>query len=293
MEDFISVIRRHQQQLEPLPTNTPAELRPIPEIRAVLFDVYGTMLISGSGEVGTVAAPPGAAIEAALTEMGVVPKCDGNCLADLLVTTIQAFHALAKKQGIEYPEVNIVQVWRDVLEAAVSRQWLGREAADLDCERMAIEYEMRANPVGVMPGLVESLAELARSGVKLGVISNAQFFTLPIFPALTKKTVVELGFDPKLLFLSYEHGRAKPGLELFRLAGDLLESRGIGPGEVIYIGNDMLNDVMPAWRVGFRTALFAGDARSLRLREGDPRVSGVRPDMIVTNLQQFVNCLVN
>ena len=67
---------------------------------------------------------------------------------------------------------------------------------------------------------------------------------------------------------------------------DDFEARGIAPDETVYVGNDMLNDIGPAHKVGFRTALFAGDARSLRRRENDPVCAGVKPDFIVSHLQQ-------
>jgi len=53
------------------------------------------------------------------------------------------------------------------------------------------------------------------------------------------------------------------------------------------VGNDRLNDIAAAARLGMRTALFAGDARSLRWRRGDPRCAGVVPDLIVTHWRQL------
>ena len=50
--------------------------------------------------------------------------------------------------------------------------------------------------------------------------------------------------------------------------------RGFPAERVLFVGNDMLNDVAAAAAVGLRTALFAGDQRSLRLREKDPRPGG-------------------
>ncbi|MGA0334565.1 MAG: HAD family hydrolase [Kiritimatiellia bacterium] len=83
---------------------------------------------------------------------------------------------------------------------------------------------------------------------------------------------------------------AKPSLRLYQ---NLLEKlKEIKPEECLFVGNDMLNDVMPAQRVGMRTALFAGDRRSLRLRSGDSRVQGVEPDLVLTHLNQLMECLV-
>ena len=47
-------------------------------------------------------------------------------------------------------------------------------------------------------------------------------------------------------------------------------------------------DIWPAAQVGYKTALFAGDGRSLRLREDDPnRAQYGQPDAIVTHLEQI------
>ena len=66
-----------------------------------------------------------------------------------------------------------------------------------------------------------------------------------------------------------------------------MKRRGIAPAQVLLVGNDMLNDVLPAWKTGMRTALFAGDERSLRLREGDPRLDVFGPDLVLTDLGQL------
>lgn len=57
--------------------------------------------------------------------------------------------------------------------------------------------------------------------------------------------------------------------------------------EALYVGNDMLNDILPANREGFQTCLFAGDRRSLRLREQDPRCAGVAPTEVVGSLREL------
>jgi putative hydrolase of the HAD superfamily len=123
------------------------------------------------------------------------------------------------------------------------------------------------------------------------VVSNAQFYTPEAFPALVRQTLAELGFAHDLQFYSYQHGRAKPGEALYRLAAASLQRRGILTERALYVGNDMRNDIAPAARLGFRTALFAGDARSLRRREGDPLCAGVVPDLVVTDLIDLLHCV--
>ena len=45
------IIRAHCRPRDPLPTDATPVLRPLAGLRAVLFDVYGTLLISASGEL--------------------------------------------------------------------------------------------------------------------------------------------------------------------------------------------------------------------------------------------------
>ena len=59
--------------------------------------------------------------------------------------------------------------------------------------------------------------------------------------------------------------------------------------QVAYIGNDRRNDMAPAQDVGFQTILFAGDARSLRMRDDDPTCNHVQPDLRITHLDQLTS----
>ena len=158
--------------------------------------------------------------------------------------------------------------------------------------RLAVEYEGRANPVWPMPGLKECLAGLVEKGLVLGIVSNAQFYSRELFGALLGQQAEAWGFDPDLQYYSYQHGHAKPGLRLHRMAAEGLGRRRIEPREALYVGNDMLNDILPALRLGFRTALFAGDARSLQLRVGDSRLDGITPDLVLTRLSQLNWCMI-
>ena len=61
--------------------------------------------------------------------------------------------------------------------------------------------------------------------------------------------------------------------------------------QTAFIGNDMRNDIAPARQSGFQTILFAGDARSLRMRSDDTICREIEPDLQVTHLTQLVSQL--
>lgn len=294
-QTLISAIKALTHPMRPAPpTPAPAACCPsLPGIRAVLFDVYGTLLQSGSGEIGL--ADAGAAdraefFRAALEAAGIRPAgADAGAIgAAALPAAIRRAHGAARAAGAAYPEVDIEDIWRTVL-AELHRA--GLVPADVDgrqVRRAAVEYECRVNPVWPMPGFPACLAPWRKNGILLGIVSNAQFFTPLLFPALTGHGLPALGFEPEICVWSYRAGLAKPAPELFQAAlHTLREKYGIRPASVLAVGNDMLNDIAAAAACGCRTALFAGDARSLRLRAGDPRCAGIKPDWIINDLRQL------
>jgi len=291
---YAHILRKHSRPLEPIPADREPVLVELEGIRAVLFDLYGTLFISGSGEVGTSGeARCDMALAQAMAAVGIRPLEPLDQGVEYLFETIKTAHAELRKSGIDYPEVDLIEVWREVLGELSYRGVVELEVhQNVDLARMAVEYEARANPCWPMPGLTDCLSALRQKRIVLGIISNAQFFTPELFPALLGQEAEAWGFEPDLQLYSYRYWRAKPGLDLFQKAAEVLSRRRIEPGRVLYVGNDMLNDVLPAGKVGFRTALFAGDARSLRLRDDDPRLEKLSPQLILTALRQLEGCII-
>ena len=51
--EWLSPVLRLRTAMPQQPTAVDAELKLLPEVKAVIFDVYGTLVISGSGDVGS------------------------------------------------------------------------------------------------------------------------------------------------------------------------------------------------------------------------------------------------
>jgi len=91
---------------------------------------------------------------------------------------------------------------------------------------------------------------------------------------------------------SYAILEGKPSQKLYSIAADRLKQKlGLEVWECLYVGNDMRNDIWPAQAIGFKTALFAGDRLSLRLREDHPYCKDTRPDVIVTSLPELLSVI--
>lgn len=302
----IGLFIRHCSPLEPIPPALPHDLRPLvdrrlPRVpRALLFDVYGTLVVSGSGEVGTAspdASADGDAGDQAPTDAdaaspfvrafeiaggAALPPAAGETMRRAYHEAIAESHRRSKAAGVEYPEVDITRVWRSVLDELARA---GLEPGPVDVELLAIAYETVSNPAWPMPGARALLERLRESEVSLGIVSNAQFYTRRMIHALFGANPAELGFDPALTAYSYAAGHAKPDPALFDAPLAELERRGIDSRHTVYVGNDMRNDVDAARARGCMTILFAGDRRSLRLRRETPGLTELRPDAVATSLE--------
>jgi putative hydrolase of the HAD superfamily len=267
--------------LKPVPIGIDQRGEPIGKVACIVFDIYGTLLISGSGDIGIVKkADKNLDRLEELFQRYRIPHSP-NQLLDAFFSAIKTEHSNLKRKGIDYPEVNVIRIWETVLDC--------RRPENL--HNFALEFELIINPVYPMPHLSELLAACRRTDTQMGIVSNAQFYTPILIEYFLNSELVDLGFDPDLTVFSYQLGRAKPSSVLFEKVGTSLDKKHMPRSSSLYIGNDMLNDIKPAKRSGFQTALFAGDARSLRLRTDDIRCQGLSADMVVTDLLQLVDFL--
>jgi putative hydrolase of the HAD superfamily len=277
------------KELEPLPAELPSEWEPLavtclpPAIKAVLFDIYGTLFISTAGEISAGAEP--AAVAPSSNASVPANAADGTAAPELLEMRdyfrrmVNQCHEKTKARGIAWPEVTADKIWAQY-KGKLPPLW----GKPKNSREIAVRYELAVNPVFPMPHALDAINELADRNKILGIISNAQFYTPLLFHAFFNNSPKELGFDSSLLIYSYKEKEAKPSLRLFEKAKTRLANQKIAPEETLYVGNDMRNDIEPAARAGFKTALFAGDRRSLRVRD-----KKTTPDYIIKDLQALIH----
>jgi putative hydrolase of the HAD superfamily len=279
---FEALIQRYSKPLATVPTTCARKGKPGFRARAVLFDVYGTLFISKAGDIGVAKREAEKCLEEiSLLFQNYGVKEDAPSVLDKFFDEIQGEKDSLREGGVEYPEVVIEDIWKKVLKID------DREKM----RRLAIEYELIVNPVYPMPNLKEMLSACRKRHILMGIISNAQFYTPHLFSALLDGTLEDLGFKNELLFFSYRLGYGKPSVDVFERAAGELEGQGVPREQALYVGNDMRKDICPAKEAGFQTALFAGDARSLKLGENDARCGDIVPDIVITDLLQILDNL--
>src|SRR5699024_4883365 len=126
-----------------------------------------------------------------------------------------------------------------------------------------------------------------------GAPSSSEICTLSLhdaLPILVGTNIAGAGFTEKLLKWSYRHGVKKPSLDIYRLFIDELPAYNLKAEEVLYVGNDLFKDVIPAKKLGMKTALFVGDRRSIRHKKSD-LIRKQMPDIIIDELSQIEECV--
>jgi len=290
------------EKLEPVTTGLKPLLSKAANIKAVIFDIYGTLLISASGDInaaGTSTHNFKTALEASKIKIksanGLNNEEKLKSIFDKSLELINEQHKKSKDDGVLYPEIDILKIWTKVIGEAESKNWLQIQS-DSNIKCMTVIIEILSNRVYPMPGMKKVLEKLTQMDIPLGVVSNAQFYTTIILNYFLNGNIEEkeelIWFDPDLTVYSYKFLKAKPDHTLFiPIVNNLNKIYNIKPENTLFIGNDMLNDIYPAQRVGMKTALFAGDRRSLRLRENNDLIKGIKPDFILTELNQIFKLL--
>lgn len=276
--------------------------------RAILWDVYGTLLRARAGDLealvargeelratfGRVVAHFG--IEDALCRLAPDRRPDAS-LGAMYLHRIREVQERKRSQGIAHPEVRIEEIWLWVLEQLAAnglRSETMRIAPTAFAREVALYFERAANPKRLYPGAWETLRQLKQSGARQGIVSNAQFYTrIELGELLRIESDGCLGslhsvFDETLVFLSCDFGYSKPDPGLFLHARHVLSAEGIAANECLYVGNDIRNDVWGAQQAGFTAALFAGDPDSVRWRKDDPACASVKPDAVIQKYEDLL-----
>ena len=213
-------------------------------VRAVIFDVYHTLLEIGHGPLN--GAEHWEDMWPLMTDGGPVVAMrdfEKRCRE-----VVARDHAALLAEGVKWPEVE----WRSVVRRAVPE--LG-PLGEVELDALIWFHTRQQRRVSVMPGAQDFLGDLRRRGILTGIASNAQDYTL------IEMATVDLGaddFESDLCFWSYQQGFSKPDPAVFAWLGGRLAARGILPEEVMMIGDRMDNDIEPARAAGWQTWHFQG-----------------------------------
>ena len=212
-------------------------------IRAVVFDVYGTLL-----EVGFPPSDGDAGYQRLFEEtLGTPPPVDRTEFSARTSQIVARLHAEARAHGIRWPEI----LWPAVVLEAVPS--LARMSA-IQFDEFLFRQMQTGRTLRLAEGAAVCLRYLKDNGVLLGIASNSQAYTLRELTGMLEGAGLNLdSFDRDVCFWSFENGFSKPDPHVFRILTARLEARGIGPAETLMVGDRLDNDLEPAREFGWQT----------------------------------------
>ncbi len=293
---YIQPYLKELKPLNPLATGIEAQLGE-GDFKAIIFDIYGTLLISASGDVDK-AEYSTAMIRNALIAASFKILNDSDEAFDTIYQIfnkcVEEHQNKGKEEGKPSPEIDILKVSEDTLRTAESMGLISFTKYS-DVILFNFVFELQSNKVWPMPGMQDVIKLLGDSKLSLGIVSNAQFYTPVIMNYILYDSIKDSEeikpFDNELIVYSFKELRGKPDVELFEPLLKGLKQKGIKPEEALFVGNDMLKDVYTASKAGLKTVLFAGDERSYRPRRDDERCKDIKADYVITELVQLLEII--
>ena len=140
-----------------------------------------------------------------------------------------------------------------------------------------LDHSAYSNSLTVEPEVLDTLERLRREGYRMGLVSN-----LTLRPDLARADLERLGLARYLSasVFSSEIGIRKPDPRIFREA---LGRVGAPPGEAVFVGDRLYDDISGAQAVGMR----AVQTRQFR-QEEDPRI---HPDAVIDHIRELPDAL--
>jgi len=250
-------------------------------VRAVIFDVYGTLVnywrpgFESRERREALLAEAFSEIVERFGMKEILSKMNpAGTPADTLKDFYHGLVALnqekASSGGAEFPEVRVEEVW-SVIVMMLKRNGYDVAAnapaggvADF-ARYLAYTYNFVGMGRALYSGAADALKKLKADNIVLGILADGQFYTPLDMTLLFREQsggkiddYNEL-FDHDLTFFSYQYGFTKPSEVLYRRLFDALYEYHILPSQTLFVGNDLSTDIRPAAAFGMKTALFCGD----------------------------------
>jgi putative hydrolase of the HAD superfamily len=140
---------------------------------------------------------------------------------------------------------------------------------------VAAYHDTKFRELRPFPGVPELMSDLSRKGLRLGVITHG--LAVKQAEKLVRLKLLEC-MDPGAIFISDEIGINKPNPKLYKFA---LNALGLPAREVMYVGDNIENDVVPPKSLGMITVWARLSGRHAS-REQAP---GAAPDHVIESFE--------
>jgi FMN phosphatase YigB (HAD superfamily) len=279
----------------------------LPQVRAVLWNIYGTLLRIAGGELWfehPQAFVMSVALDKTIQEfkmwasMSRKPGQPADYMKQLytqVLTEQRSFPGGTEK----HPEVGAERVWEALIKKLLQKDYKFDAgffgSLNEFSRKVAYFFHASLQATACYDEAAVALRYVARKKLKQGLLADGQCFTRVQLQrglaAQDSEAVLDKLLDKDLIVLSHEVRGRKPSERLFRQAVNALNQQGVAPNQVLHVGTSVQRDLVMARRLGMRTALFAGDRTSLQATAEQLKEPASRPDVMLTELSQIAEII--
>ena len=282
--------------------NATPYLKPIAGIRAVTWNVYGTLLRISDGDL-LFQHPQAIRMEVALDKTiqefnmwNSMTRKPGKPWEYLLLKYQHVLDELkmasSGRKG-DVTEVNSAHVWRKLLGMLDKKDYEYDQSfyGDLNelSEKVAYFFHSALQGIEASEDALQGLRTLQSGGLKQALLADAQPFTIiQLIRSLEQQgTMPDQGlFAPALSTYSCVEGVRKPSKTLYLRAVDRFVKLGIQPDQILHVSSRVREDLAIAKSLGMRTALYAAEKLGLQAAPEDLKDPSTKPDRLVTSVSQ-------
>ncbi len=271
------------------------------QVRAVTWNIYGTLLAISGGDLVFQHQNDfimNVALDKTVQEFKMwasMSRKPGQPADYMKVIYDQALdEQRIAPPGERFPEIVADRVWESILKKLFHKDYKfdANFYGSLNEYSRKVAFFFHASLQGTCayPGAAAALRHVADAGLAQGFLADAQSFTaVQLQRGLAAQEPVNLdeAVPADLRALSCEVRGRKPSERLFRHSLAQLAKRGIEPSQVLHVGSRVTQDIIPAKRLGMKTALFAGDRASLQATAEQLKDGPGRPDVLLSELTQL------
>lgn len=278
-------------------------IAPLPGIRAVVWNVYGTLVRIADGELlhdHPQRLRMQVALEKTVEEFNMwnsmyrTKEAPWEYMYQRWTNAIDDTRLAGTGRKGDVPCLDSAKLWRKLIaqlekkEYSYDRSIYGDE--DELAEKVAYFFHAKLQGTEAAPRALRALRSVAEAGLMQGIAGDTQVFTVAqLYRLLSARGTVpppgEL-FRAELLVQSHNIGTQRTSPGYWEAVLERFASLDLKPAEVLLISSNVPNDLALAKRHGLRTALYAGDRLGLRAKLADLKDPETRPDRLLVDLAQ-------
>lgn len=285
-----------------------AYLKPLTGIRAITWNVYGTLLRITDGEL-LFQHPQAIRMEIALDKtiqefnmwnsMTRKPGKPWEYMQQKYLNAVDELKMASSGRKGDATEVNSAHVWKKLLSMLDKKDYEYDTGfyGDMDelSEKVAYFFHSSLQGVEAAPGALPALQAVQAAGLRQALLTDAQPFTLvQLYRALLEQGAIpssDVFFTPSLNTFSYKEAVRKPAKTLYLRAVDRFVKAGIQPEQILHVSSKVHDDLAVAKSLGMRTALYASEKLGLQAAPEDLKDPAMKPDRLITELTQIRDLL--